>query len=113
MSDRLLPYTDETQEVEGEIDSISQTLGAAILEHMFIGKYNASLECEWPSNSIGQLSHMKYDRQLKIPSSVQDIKVLQLKLDATKDKCEQRALEEDVTGKILWLFFVWDLHGSK
>ncbi|KAI6000060.1 hypothetical protein EDD15DRAFT_1885257 [Pisolithus albus] len=36
---------------------------------------------------------------------VQDIKVLQARLDATKDEDEQRALEEDVTGKVLWLFW--------
>ncbi|KAI6138271.1 hypothetical protein BKA82DRAFT_615227 [Pisolithus tinctorius] len=34
---------------------------------------------------------------------VQEIKELQVKLDATDDEDEQRALEEDVTGKILWL----------
>ncbi|KAI5988128.1 hypothetical protein EDC04DRAFT_1450296 [Pisolithus marmoratus] len=34
---------------------------------------------------------------------VQEIATLQVKLDATKDEDEQRALEEDVTGKILWL----------
>ncbi|KAI6102877.1 hypothetical protein F5141DRAFT_235953 [Pisolithus sp. B1] len=48
---------------------------------------------------------MKYDRQLDAPSMVEDIKALQVKLDATKDEDEQRALEEDVTGKMLW--FLW------
>ncbi|KAI6101075.1 hypothetical protein EV401DRAFT_2027800 [Pisolithus croceorrhizus] len=36
---------------------------------------------------------------------VEDIKALQVKLDATNDEDEQRALEEDVTGKILWLLW--------
>ncbi|KAI6019531.1 hypothetical protein PISMIDRAFT_464861 [Pisolithus microcarpus 441] len=36
---------------------------------------------------------------------IQDIKVLQVKLDATMDEDEQRALAEDVAGKILWLFW--------
>ncbi|KAI6145904.1 hypothetical protein BKA82DRAFT_4162435 [Pisolithus tinctorius] len=34
---------------------------------------------------------------------VQKIEELQAKLHATKDEDEQRALEEDITGKILWL----------
>ncbi|KAI6041697.1 hypothetical protein EDC04DRAFT_2666400 [Pisolithus marmoratus] len=32
-----------------------------------------------------------------------EIEALQAKLDETVDEDEQRALEEDVTGKILWL----------
>ncbi|KAI6018957.1 hypothetical protein BKA83DRAFT_4309851 [Pisolithus microcarpus] len=48
---------------------------------------------------------MKYDRQLDTPSVIQDIKALQAQFEATKDEDEQRALEEDVTGKILWLFW--------
>ncbi|KIO10783.1 hypothetical protein M404DRAFT_875267 [Pisolithus tinctorius Marx 270] len=32
------------------------------------------------------------------------MKLVTIELDATKDEDEQRALEEDVTGKILWLF---------
>ncbi|KAI6107317.1 hypothetical protein EV401DRAFT_458466 [Pisolithus croceorrhizus] len=48
---------------------------------------------------------MKYDRQPSAPSMIQKIKALQVKLNATKDRREQRALEDDVTGKILWLFW--------
>ncbi|KAI6102885.1 hypothetical protein F5141DRAFT_1133477 [Pisolithus sp. B1] len=36
---------------------------------------------------------------------VQDIEALQVKLNATKDRDELRALEEDMAGKILWLFW--------
>ncbi|KAI6042415.1 hypothetical protein EDC04DRAFT_2660718, partial [Pisolithus marmoratus] len=32
-----------------------------------------------------------------------EIEALQAKLNETEDEDEQRALEEDVTGKILWL----------
>ncbi|KAI6041701.1 hypothetical protein EDC04DRAFT_2666574, partial [Pisolithus marmoratus] len=32
-----------------------------------------------------------------------EIEALQAKLEETEDEDEQRALEEDVTGKILWL----------
>lgn len=42
-------------------------------------------------------------RQLDIPAIVQEIEALRVKLDAAEDEDEQRALEEDVTGKILWL----------
>ncbi|KAI5993800.1 hypothetical protein F5J12DRAFT_422256 [Pisolithus orientalis] len=34
---------------------------------------------------------------------IEEVEALQAKLDATVDEDEQRALEEDVTGKILWL----------
>ncbi|KAI6152846.1 hypothetical protein EDD17DRAFT_1633994, partial [Pisolithus thermaeus] len=51
----------------------------------------------------GRASNIKCDRPLNIASMVQEIEALQVKLDATEDEDEQRALEEDVTGKILWL----------
>ncbi|KAI5987367.1 hypothetical protein EDD15DRAFT_2199579 [Pisolithus albus] len=52
---------------------------------------------------FGQPSCMLYDsrcRQLNTPSLVQDIRSLQVKLDETRDEDEQRALEEDITGKV-------------
>ncbi|KAI6149481.1 hypothetical protein BKA82DRAFT_4353563 [Pisolithus tinctorius] len=49
-------------------------------------------------------------KQVNAHSVVQEIKELQAELDATKDEDEQRALEEDVTGKILWLF--WQAHSA-
>ncbi|KAI5984793.1 hypothetical protein EDC04DRAFT_1626071 [Pisolithus marmoratus] len=42
-------------------------------------------------------------RQLDTPSMFREIEALQAKLNETEDEDEQRALEEDVTGKILWL----------
>ncbi|KAI6159005.1 hypothetical protein EDD17DRAFT_934020 [Pisolithus thermaeus] len=48
---------------------------------------------------------MKYDRQLDTASMLQDIKTLQVKFEATNDEDEQRTLEEDITGKILWLLW--------
>ncbi|KAI5997534.1 hypothetical protein EDD15DRAFT_346910 [Pisolithus albus] len=51
----------------------------------------------------GRRVNIDYDRQLNIPSVVQEIAALQAKLDTIKDEDEHRALEEDVTGKILWL----------
>ncbi|KAI6143345.1 hypothetical protein BKA82DRAFT_4185150 [Pisolithus tinctorius] len=38
-----------------------------------------------------------------VPSSVQEIEALQATLQKTEDEDEQLALEEDITGKILWL----------
>ncbi|KAI5988498.1 hypothetical protein EDC04DRAFT_1440770 [Pisolithus marmoratus] len=58
----------------------------------------------YPSTRVTrQASNIDYDRQLDIPSMVQEIKMLQAKLDETEHEDEQRALEEDITGKILWL----------
>ncbi|KAI6145886.1 hypothetical protein BKA82DRAFT_1003956 [Pisolithus tinctorius] len=34
---------------------------------------------------------------------IQEVEALQAKLNATEDQDEERALQEDVTGKILWL----------
>ncbi|KAI6019368.1 hypothetical protein BKA83DRAFT_687792 [Pisolithus microcarpus] len=51
------------------------------------------------------VSAVKYDRQLDTLSMVQDLKALQAQLNATKDEDEQRALEEDIAGKILWFFW--------
>ncbi|KIO03644.1 hypothetical protein M404DRAFT_1001125 [Pisolithus tinctorius Marx 270] len=42
-------------------------------------------------------------RHFNAPSTVQEVEALQAKLIETEDEDEQRALEEDVTGKILWL----------
>lgn len=96
---------DERQRVEDEIKCISQTLGADLLKHIRIAFYNAYREHESPSDATHRVSPVKYDRQLDIPSMVQDINELQVTLNATKDRDELRALEEDVAGKILWLFW--------
>ncbi|KAI6143530.1 hypothetical protein EDD17DRAFT_208359 [Pisolithus thermaeus] len=95
---------DDRQKVEYELRSISQTLGANLLHHIMITFENACYQCfPWPRSR--QASHMYYDRQLNTSSMIQEIQALQLKLNATKDEDERRALEEDVTGKILWLFW--------
>ncbi|KAI6109091.1 hypothetical protein EV401DRAFT_385453 [Pisolithus croceorrhizus] len=44
-------------------------------------------------------------RQFNAASMVRRIEALQVKLNAAKDKEERRALEDDVTGKILWFFW--------
>ncbi|KAI6032488.1 hypothetical protein EDC04DRAFT_2898076 [Pisolithus marmoratus] len=92
-------YDDEIQKVEHEFKSISQTLGADLLEHITIAFDTGYWEHESSREATGLASRMYYDRQFNIPSMIQEIEVLQVKLDATEDKDEQRALEEDVTGK--------------
>ncbi|KAI6167414.1 hypothetical protein EDD17DRAFT_1040823 [Pisolithus thermaeus] len=46
--------------------------------------------------------HLRHHYILPI---IQDIKALQVKLNATQNEGEQRALDEEITGKILWLFW--------
>ncbi|KAI6003165.1 hypothetical protein F5J12DRAFT_162893 [Pisolithus orientalis] len=50
-----------------------------------------------------QSSHSDYAKEINLRAMLQEITVLQTKLDATDDEDEQQALEEDVTGKVLWL----------
>ncbi|KAI5993782.1 hypothetical protein F5J12DRAFT_422166 [Pisolithus orientalis] len=96
-------YADETAKMQRELKSLRQTLGADLLQHIRITFYNAYREHESSTRATGQASNIDYDRQLNIPYIVEEIEVLQAKLDATEDEDEQRALEEDVTGKIMWL----------
>ncbi|KAI6022800.1 hypothetical protein PISMIDRAFT_687264 [Pisolithus microcarpus 441] len=48
-------------------------------------------------------SNLNAFRSVDTHSILQDIRALQTTLDATDDDDEQRVLEEDVTGQILWL----------
>ncbi|KAI6145907.1 hypothetical protein BKA82DRAFT_2284258 [Pisolithus tinctorius] len=100
-SDAPRRYTNEKQKVEHELKSISQTLSADLLRHIIHVFFNAYFEQE--CSETPQASRIEYDRQLNIPSMIEEVEALQTKLDATVDEDEQRALEEDVTGKILWL----------
>ncbi|KAI5987985.1 hypothetical protein F5J12DRAFT_531973 [Pisolithus orientalis] len=84
-----------------ELKSISQTLGAGLLKYIGITFKDARIEHE--SSRTGPASGIEYDRHLNTPSMVEEVKALQEKLNATEDEDEQRALAEDVTGKILWL----------
>ncbi|KAI6019388.1 hypothetical protein PISMIDRAFT_615969 [Pisolithus microcarpus 441] len=94
-------YAHERRRVEGEVKSISQTLGADLFEHMATAFRNAYWEHRLPGKVTPLVSPMK---QLDTLSVIQVIKVFQAQLNATMDEDEQRALEEDITGKILWLF---------
>ncbi|KAI6020593.1 hypothetical protein EDC04DRAFT_2737279 [Pisolithus marmoratus] len=104
----------ERRKMECELMSMSQTLGTDLLEHIRIrfdkayyarlSSYGSASHPQSQSTGVtGQASNMYYDRTLNIPSMVQEVQALKTKLNATEDEDEQRALEEDVTGKILWL----------
>ncbi|KAI5984627.1 hypothetical protein EDD15DRAFT_1716228 [Pisolithus albus] len=97
-------YAEERRRVEVELKSISQTLGFDLLEHIMIAFRKAYRE-HGISEAAGLVSPVKYDSEINTSSMIQDIKVLQVKLDATMDEDEQRALAEDVAGKILWFFW--------
>ncbi|KAI5986983.1 hypothetical protein F5J12DRAFT_574661 [Pisolithus orientalis] len=94
-------YANEKQKVEHELRSISETLGADLLQHILLVFVHAYFEHECSRTT--QASCIEYDRQLYIPSMIEEVEALQAKLNTTEDEDEQRALEEDVTGKILWL----------
>ncbi|KAI6005390.1 hypothetical protein EDC04DRAFT_1010420 [Pisolithus marmoratus] len=89
-------YADTKQEIVHEVKSISQTLSASLLQHISATFARQMTDCA---------SHLDYDRQLDPRSAVQEIMALQAKLNAVEDEDEQRALGEDVTGKILWFYW--------
>ncbi|KAI6167845.1 hypothetical protein EDD17DRAFT_1535466 [Pisolithus thermaeus] len=50
------------------------------------------------------LGHTDFDMAL-VHSTVQEVEALQARLEATEDDDKQRALEEDITGQILWFYW--------
>ncbi|KAI6110435.1 hypothetical protein EDD16DRAFT_1240456 [Pisolithus croceorrhizus] len=92
--------SDETKKTRREVESISRTLSVGLLEHIRTSFLNASED----NQQAGQVCSIHYDK-LNVRSTVQEIVELQTTLDATQNEDEQRALEEDITGKILW--FCW------
>lgn len=92
-------YLVARQQVQCEVKSISQTLSVGLLEYIYSTIIDAC-EDETSKHSVQDTVHA---RLVDIHSILQEIKLLQTKLDTTDDEYEQRALEEDVTGKILWI----------
>ncbi|KAI6020583.1 hypothetical protein EDC04DRAFT_403956 [Pisolithus marmoratus] len=75
-------------------------------ECFLMSKISKMYDLFYPSaQPTPQAGNIDYDRQLDTPSMVQEIEALQAKLNETVDENEQRALEEDVTGKILWFYW--------
>ncbi|KAI6118246.1 hypothetical protein F5141DRAFT_1212142 [Pisolithus sp. B1] len=97
-------YANELQKVVHEFKFISGTLSVGLLNH--IKNTFGSAYCEHQGIPVtGRLreSYIDYDRQLDTLSRIQEIEILQVKLDAVRNEEEQQALEEDITGRILWL----------
>ncbi|KAI6038682.1 hypothetical protein EDC04DRAFT_2896023 [Pisolithus marmoratus] len=92
-------YADEKKKVVREAESILQTLGSGLPKYIAITFLKAYWEHDPPAGPTLQASKIDYNRQLDTPSIVQEIEALQAKLNETVDEDEQRALEEDVTGK--------------
>ncbi|KAI6022277.1 hypothetical protein PISMIDRAFT_675439 [Pisolithus microcarpus 441] len=99
-SDTPHRYAAERQKLECELKSITQTQGARLLKYIIATFCNL---CHEYSGGAVVRANIDYDRQLNTLSVVQEIQALQVKLDAVEDEDDQRALEEDITGKILWL----------
>ncbi|KAI6145914.1 hypothetical protein BKA82DRAFT_2284985 [Pisolithus tinctorius] len=79
----------------------TSTLSAGLLQHILRVFGDAYFEHEL--SQAPQASCIEYDRQLNLPSAIEEVEALQAKLVTTEDENERRALEEDITGKILWL----------
>ncbi|KAI6030130.1 hypothetical protein EDC04DRAFT_111735 [Pisolithus marmoratus] len=99
--DGLIRYLsrDELRKTRNEVKLISQTLSVELLDRI-----RSSLKGSEDEQSTGQGSHPDYD-PVNVRSTVQEIASLQEKLQATHDEGEQCALEEDITGKILWFYW--------
>lgn len=90
----------ERRSTEREMKAISQTLSAGLLKCIS----NTFVDADSEHIQAARVrSYIDYDRQVSISSMVQEMMVLQEKLGETTDEDERRALEEDLTGKVLWL----------
>ncbi|KAI5993220.1 hypothetical protein EDD15DRAFT_924589 [Pisolithus albus] len=74
--------------------------GKKLLEHIQSSFLDASEDSH--STQTGQARSTNYG-MVDVRSTVEEIVALQKRFYETKDKDEHRALEEDITGKILWL----------
>ncbi|KAI6097065.1 hypothetical protein F5141DRAFT_1150836 [Pisolithus sp. B1] len=86
------------RKMQCEVESISQTLGFGLLQ------YACDTLLDAAEDNQGQVCHTDFDT-VHVRSSVQKVQTLQAKLQATEDEDAQQALEEDITGEILW--FCW------
>ncbi|KAI6038842.1 hypothetical protein EDC04DRAFT_1841431 [Pisolithus marmoratus] len=96
-------YADEKQKIQHELKSISQTPCAGLLTHIIDTLTTPTLECLTSHVCPAYHGYAFYDRQLDTHSTIQQIRELKVKFDVTEDDDERRTLEEDITGKILWL----------
>ncbi|KAI6022065.1 hypothetical protein EDC04DRAFT_343260 [Pisolithus marmoratus] len=89
------------RKIHNEIKLISQTLSVGLLDRV----RSSFLEEPEDKERTGQGARTDYD-PVGVRSTIRGIVSLEKKLQATHDEDEQCALEEDITGKILW--FYWD-----
>lgn len=89
----------ERRSTKREMKVISQTLSAGLLNCIS----NTFADADSDHMQTTRPGHIDYDRQASTRSMAQEIMALQANLGVTKDDDERRALEEDVTGKVLWL----------
>ncbi|KAI6013130.1 hypothetical protein PISMIDRAFT_537002 [Pisolithus microcarpus 441] len=85
------------QQARCEVKSISQTLSIGLLERL------CTVIFDVPQDETHGIQDAAYPRQVDIHVMLQEAQALQTTLNGTADEDEQRVLEEDVTGKILWL----------
>ncbi|KAI6167803.1 hypothetical protein EDD17DRAFT_1751214 [Pisolithus thermaeus] len=89
----------EKSKTQIEVESIARTLSVGLLEHIFSALLDAS-EGKPQRDSVG---HADCDT-VNIHSTIREIEALRVRFQATEDDDEHRALEEDITGKILWFY---------
>ncbi|KAI6135339.1 hypothetical protein EV401DRAFT_1899544 [Pisolithus croceorrhizus] len=91
------------QKMKSELESLLQTPSARLLAHIRTTFDNAARVAPAEQWSYVYDGYADYDSQLNTHSEIQQIQELRVKLDVTEDDDERRTLEEDMTGKILWL----------
>lgn len=85
-----------------KLEFISESLSTQLLEHICV-----TLSDAWgydKSRRRDQVGDNDFD-MARVYSMIQEIVALQAQLEATEDNDEQRALEEDLTGRILWFYW--------
>ncbi|KAI6043674.1 hypothetical protein EDC04DRAFT_2649288 [Pisolithus marmoratus] len=108
------------QGVKHEIGAISKTLGIKLLEEMALVYSEAGcklrkLKCNLDENCMAHdmsqpivaldnspSLQTSASRHVEFRAMVEEINDLQKKLDGTENNDDQLALEEDITGRILW-----------
>ncbi|KAI6161095.1 hypothetical protein EDD17DRAFT_1592285 [Pisolithus thermaeus] len=81
-----------------QLEFISESLSIRLLESIYVFSAEERGEDEY------QLVHTDFDMAL-VRSTIQEVEALQARLETTEDDNEQRALEEDLTGQILWFYW--------
>lgn len=101
----------DKRKIKRKAVSISNTLGFAVLEDFCTAiSANASrylFDLFYTSSARGRemIKHGVDCESCNIGAELQHITTLQDELDKVNDEDEKRALEEDITGKILWVFW--------